>query len=198
MAEIRIQKKRKAVWPWILILVIIITAAAWFLLKDNEYIKEKAADILPDSAAAFKINDLSVSGSKADEFINFVKDSIHATNIHNYTKNGLNKLSESLNSIIAENDSLKRSLENKGNSLKRITSNINPYSGVQQIKTAFLASTDLMKSMQEVKFKNLSTEVSKVKTTAESLNTNQPIQAQENKIKDFFRRSSSVVQEMNK
>jgi len=196
MAEIRIQKKRRVIWPWILILLIILIVAAWYFLKDNEYIKETAADILPDSVTSINLSDFSISGSKTDEFIRFVEDSSGAININRFTKEGLNKLAASLNSIISKNDSLKSTLKNGGVVLEKMAGNISINSDLQKIKEVFIASADLMKSMQEKSYKNLYIEISEVRMSAESLNTDRSIEVQENTIKNFFRRSSLAVKKM--
>jgi len=196
MAEIRIQKKRRVIWPWILILLIILIVAAWYFLKDNEYIKETAADILPDSVTSINLSDFSISGSKTDEFIRFVEDSSGTININRFTKEGLNKLAASLNSIISKNDSLKSTLKNGGVVLEKMAGNISINSDLQKIKEVFIASADLMKSMQEKSYKNLYIEISEVRMSAESLNTDRSIEVQENTIKNFFRRSSLAVKKM--
>jgi hypothetical protein len=196
MAEIRIQRKRRVIWPWILILLIILAIAAWYFLKENEYIKEKAADILPDSVSSINLRDFSISGNKTDEFIRFVEDSSGAMNINRFTKEGLNKLAASLNSIISKNDSLKSTLKNRGDVLEKMAGSISINSDLQKIKEAFIASADLMKSMQEKSYKNLYAEISEVRKSAESLDTDRSIEVQENTIKNFFRRSSSAVKKM--
>jgi uncharacterized membrane-anchored protein YhcB (DUF1043 family) len=74
--------------------------------------------------------------------------------------------------------------------------NISINSDLQKIKEVFITSADLMKSMQEKSYKNLYIEISEVRMSAESLNTDRSIEVQENTIKNFFRRSSLAVKKM--
>ncbi len=64
------------------------------------------------------------------------------------------------------------------------------------IKNAFLSITGLMQSIQNKKYDSLDTRVSEVKFTAQSIDAMQPIQTQEIKIKEFFKRSDIVLKLM--
>jgi hypothetical protein len=128
-----------------------------------------------DSAASVDLSDFFLSGSITNEFVRFIEDSTDTMNIQKFTKEGLDKLSASLNSIISENDSLNL-FKNKGDALENMADNISINSDLQKIKEVFTASADLMKSMVEKRYKNLNTEVSEVRRAAESLNTNHSIE----------------------
>ena len=201
MAEIKIQKKRNPVWLWI-IAIILIGIIIWILFSYANFTKKGGElSIFTDSTQKQQeaVLDSNIV-SEINNFDLFVNNSAKENNLIDYTKEGLHKLSVVLNTMINQNDTLQVSLKDQQDTLRKDIDNIDSYSDKSKnsmdIKNAFLSITGLMQSIQNKKYDSLDTRVSEVKFTAQSIDAMQPIQTQEIKIKEFFKRSDIVLKLM--
>ena len=201
MAEIKIQKRRNQVWIWIIALVLV-AVIIWILSSYFNFTKKEGElAIFTDSTEKHQeeVLDSSVV-SKINDFDLFVNNPNPGNNITDYTKEGLRKLSAVLNTMIKQNDTLQSNFENQQDTLRKNIDNMESYSDYSKncidIKNAFLSCAGLIQSIQEKNYDSLANRVAEVKYTAQSIDAMQPIRTQENKIKEFFKRSDIVLKLM--
>ncbi len=201
MAEIKIQKRRNQVWIWIMALVLV-AVIIWILSSYFNFTKKEGElAIFTDSTEKHQeeVLDSSVV-SKINDFDLFVNNPNPGNNITDYTKEGLRKLSAVLNTMIKQNDTLQSNFENQQDTLRKNIDNMESYSDNSKncidIKNAFLSCAGLIQSIQEKNYDSLANRVAEVKYTAQSIDAMQPIRTQENKIKEFFKRSDIVLKLM--
>lgn len=219
MAEIRVEKRRKPLWPWIIGVLAIILVAFLLLNRDNIENNENSV------ASTGTVQKEGVSGGKSDnEFSdNTVPSAIKVTGTdcinkfsgfiqenktksmegvdHAYTHDGLHYLSCSLESLIDQNNVQNAELAKKQNKLnqtaKDIRKDLNSENHSNMIKDAFKESVDIMETIQKESYPELKDNVAEVRKAANDLEAKPSALEQKEEIGQFFEKASKVVTEMN-
>lgn len=200
MAEIKIQKRQRSPWPWI-IEIIILAAIIWFILN---YVYKP--DNSKDPAAIFDstyYNDnykppLDTTNEVKD-FINFSKDISKPLNPKRYAEKGLIKLQSALSYLADKIDTSNDSVIDKNiDSLDRAVAEVDTSSSnyLSELIPAFSSALKVMASIQNLKFPELAGNISNLKNVANSINVSSTINLQLAKIKQFYIEAGNTIQQM--
>lgn len=217
MAEIKVEKRRKPAWPWIIGALAIILAAFLFLNRDNfeetenpvastgTNQQEGVAGGKSDSDNEISTSASEITGSDCiQKFSSFVQNNkakamegVH----HSYTHDGLKYLSCSLESLIDQNNVKNAELDKKQSQLSQtaeaVQKNVDSDDHISKIKDAFKESVDILETIQEENYPELKDKVAEVRKAASSLETKTSTLEQKDELARFFEKASEVVTEMN-
>jgi len=213
MAEIKIEKK-KPVWPWILLVLIILAAIAYFLYENNEQVND-----VSDDADMEEVDDMNSSTFNNDETYNdtanytdsrdvmmlysdSIKDSTRIGTDSTYTKTALYNLAKVVTSkaenLGMENSKAMEDLQNFTLQMDGIVNSTIPKaSGISKsLKTVSTDIVSVLEGIQTKKYPALQTEVTDLKQTCNKL-TVTSIDKQKMALQNFFRKANDVLSKMN-
>lgn len=206
MAEIKIEKK-KPIWPWILVILIILAAVYFFWYKNDQ---KHTDNELTNNDTITKIDQSSVYMNDEDngedstalydgrygtvyneqaiaDYLSFVDNKESNANQKDYYKTAFSKL------IAAT----KREAE-----IANVAINTNISSAMTNAETDKwkMAATDVskaLKSIQQEKFDNLSSEADAVNNAVAKIEVNTKPDNKNDGLDDFLDKSASLLQKMN-
>ena len=153
MAEIKIQKKRRTGWIWIIAILIIIFII-WIVVRYGDFTNNgNQPAVVADSTSRYnEAPEDTSSNNGIKDFDQFVNNNQNPNDIAEYTKEGLSKLSMALNQVISNNSRLKEKLGERTDSLKgnldKVKKNNNREMNSAEIKKAFLSCSYLMEGIK--------------------------------------------------
>ncbi|MEO6346657.1 MAG: hypothetical protein ABIO60_01990 [Aquaticitalea sp.] len=212
MAEIKIEKK-KPVWPWILLILVILAAIAYFVYANNEAgdsmddmntteIDSMEYDANTNSTTYEDTMDSTASTSSSMQYGESIKDSTRIGTDSTYTKSAFQNLSKAVTEKAAQyNLESSKSLEDLKNYASQMNSMGNSkMPNVGGISKDFkMVSTDIvtiLENIQTKKFPTLQKEVADLKQTSNKL-TSVAVEKQQTTLQMFFRKANDVLNKMN-
>ncbi len=187
MTEIKIEKK-KPFWPWLLLLLGIITGA-WFFFNG-----EDKADPTKTSLTDKRENNAIVA-----EYVMFISSDTNTMSLdHAYTSEALNKLTEGVDAMAAEAGyDVKVDIEKAKQYADEITKDPMSTEHADKIRKAADVLSTSLQNMQQEKYPGLSTEATDVKSAAEAINPEILTLDQRDAVKSFFRKAADLLTKMN-
>lgn len=214
MAEIKIEKK-KPVWPWILLGLIILGIILYFLLaNDNEKVDdmddtdtEQVGDTTFQTTqtgnrntATFNRADTisDVSSQSVPRFVAHVEDKSRMGTDHEYSSRALTHLINAVEYKAQEqNVNLNADLVDIRKEAQEITTNPQATDHANKIKSAGTKIAQAIEKIQKEKFPNLEQDVEEVKTAAQGIDTKVQTLQQKEQINSFYAEAADVLQNMN-
>lgn len=192
MEEEKIEKSR-AVWPWIVGVVIV--ALAVYLIGFKGQNNDEQQNTVPIDLQDVKENNLTVAA-----FVKFMEvDTMKMELDNTFTEEALLKLVDATNAMAEEIQ-----YDIQGN-MEAVILNVNR-TKAQPIETtnadSFREAADLLtktvfKNMQQAKYPGLTNEVVELENSVASINPNVLILDQKAAIKNFFQKAADLLQKMN-
>lgn len=198
MAEIRVEKKKRPVWPWILA-ILLVAAVIWIVADDNDYdTGEQVSTVQMDEEADTYENDATEGAAMA--YVNFIEQNGDKVTVeHEYSHQALTRLSEALNSV-AENNNIsledKQKIEELRQKADRLMRNTDSEQHANILSDAFSSAAQIMENMQKQQFPDLQDEVNEVKNAANEVKPNVLVTNQKSAVKNFFQKSADAVEAM--
>lgn len=191
MAEIKIEKK-KTIWPWVLLGLVIVALAAYFL-----FFKEKNNDTI-----ALRGDETHVTASSqnaVDDYIGFVeKDTTDMSLDHEYTHDALVKLVNATEETANKNDvNVTDNLSKVRTLAEKITQNENSTTHADAIKEAATISSNALITIQQAKFPDLQSDVEDLMVDAKDVDASDLTLDQKGTVKGFFKSAAEVLKKMN-
>lgn len=197
MAEIKIERKKNPVWPWIIILLVIAAAAAaWFLMSnnDNKTIQDDEEREYQDTVS---LDETYFFRDSSSQFIQYVNDSLDENRLTaDYVKRGFFLLAEDLEKIIARENIQDLPIRAKLDSVRVNTTRIEK-DDPPQIGPAALSSLDLMINLQTQKYPALAGESLKLRYASERIRKDENRNTNDKDVKIFFKRAAILLDKMN-
>ncbi|HKB87683.1 MAG TPA: hypothetical protein VKD08_16010 [Ignavibacteriaceae bacterium] len=199
MAEIKIQRRQRSPWPWILG-IIVLGAFIWFLLT-YVYMPENNDNkvLAGDSTHTGQRYETPVDTvNEVRDFIEYTRDTTKL-NPKNYTEKGLIKLQSALSYVADRTDSSNRNVEIEIDSLDRIIVKIDTTARnyLTQVKPAFSAAVNALQSIRNQENKGQASSINNLKNTEASIDTNKSLQSQVSKIRQFFAEAGEILQQIS-
>jgi|GEM_PF-4054374 len=202
MAEIRIQKKKPPLWPWILIIAVVLIAA--YLLIKNTRIDEEIAGGMRDdrnntereTERDYKTPRTNRSSEIVNDYLLFINNQKPGTEkSDDYISVGVQKLSNAISTIANEKFSGDADINNKANRLQESSDNFNEAEkNSSSFKEIADNSIDVLNDMQKKKNKNINNKISDARKSIDKINSSQPVENQQKEIENFFKESGEVLQ----
>lgn len=208
MAEIKIEKKTP-VWPWILVVLIIIAVVAFFIFNDYD------ADDVSDDVATEKVDSTDTYRNDAtdtydqsafdkynaamSQFDSYINDSNRIGTDTIYTKTAFHKLAD-LVVLKADQNNLPSSeaLENLRGYAMQASETVNDMSISESLNAIGNDIASVVESIQDKNFPNLDSDVSKLKDISDKLDNNIALAKQQQNIQDFMMKSKSILNSMKR
>lgn len=215
MAEIKIEKK-KPIWPWILLIIILLAVVAYFIYVNNEsddfsddMDTEEVDDMddmndntLNDSVTYQDAMDFPDSTDVIIQYNESIKDSMRIGTDSTYTKTALYNLSKAVLAIASQNNvESSKALED----LKQYTAQMDGRTdssmpkdmGISKnFKIVSMNIVTVLESIQKKSFPSLQNTIAELKQVANKLTTT-AIEKQKTTLHAFFRKSNEVLNNMN-
>jgi hypothetical protein len=196
MAEIKIEKK-KPIWPWILIGVVILALLLYFFVfKDNNN-----SQLLDNNAdtTAMAIDNQTDNEDAVAAYINFIKRDAGTMSLsHEYSHEALTKLANATEEI-----SVKTGVDvsvdlNKVKQLsQQIMENPTATTHADDIRKASILIATALDTIQQAKFPNLSAESNNLMNDAKALDEKDLTLDQKSTVKTFYNTAADLLQKMN-
>lgn len=214
MAEIKIEKK-KPVWPWILLGLIILGIILYFLFaNDNDGIDdmddtntEQVGDTTYQDTRAmdrdtttFDRNDTisDVSSQSVNRYVAHVGDKSRMDMDHEYSSRALTHLINAVEYKAREkNVNLDADLAQIRTEAEEITNNPQSTDHANKIKSAGTKIADALDKLQENSYPDLDQDVEEVKTAAQGIDTQVETLQQKEQINSFYDEAAEVLRKMS-
>jgi hypothetical protein len=198
MAEIKIEKKNRPVWPWILAAVIVILAVVLLIPGDTGRNAEQAVTEITG-------NDRGEVPNEISEYVTFVKGREGTDEMglhHEYTSEGIRKLSSALEALVDETGTDDNRMNENKNRLREIADYIqdDPQSltHADSIRAAFVIASDVIVSVIDQNFPELKSESERVQSSARDVGPETATLEQQESVQSFFEESASALNEIAK
>lgn len=201
MAEIKIQRKQRSPWPWI-IGIIILAAILWFILA-YVYIPENIGNVrkgTDSTSSRIKYNFQVDTMNDVKEFISFLQESSRLENLKHYTENGLLKLQSALNYLSdriesSDNSIIDKNIDSMDIAVAEIDTASTGY--LSELKPAFSSALKVMDSIRKLKYPNLKPNILTLRDIENSIKTNSTVNTQSIKIRRFYLEAGNILQQMD-
>ena len=201
MAEIKL-KKKKPVWPWILLALLLIAVIGFLLIgndddddmvaagNDTEYVEESD----DQSAEGMETGNQAVS-----EYVTYIEDNGAQMGLdHEYTHRAFTLLASAMQATAEgtnfEFDQDWQALNSKADEIRedpmKLTHANTIKDGFNQVVTSF-------NNIQQAEFPGMDSEVQTLEEYSNGLNPDEPTLDQKDQVKGFFDQAAMILQEMN-
>ena len=212
MAEIKIEKK-KPIWPWILLVLIIILAIVLYFMFGNRVDDDTEADDVnteiteeADDREDYVSYEDSLALANSEKAFRTYTTSIQDTTALGTdavkTKAALINLSRAVeakaNQFGLENSESLEMLNKEIRSVDSTLTSTNQNIDTKMFKGTGMRILAVMDTIQKVKFPQLTTNVDNVKDALNRISPEQQLTNQAQHVNSFFRQSNEVLNKMNK
>jgi hypothetical protein len=214
MAEIKIEKK-KPIWPWIIVGLIILGIILYFLLAGNNDDMDDMDDM--DDNRTEQVRDTTYTDAQRrgtgtwDEtsrdtlnddgvsaYLAHVGDRERMGVDHEYTNNALIHLIDAVEAKAAEvNMDIDKDLQEMREDAEEITRNPQATNHADKIKETGEKIADVLERIQEENYPNLSGEVDDVRTALQEIDSSTLTLEQKEEINSFFNEAANVLRSMS-
>ena len=191
MAEIKIEKK-KAVWPWILLLLLIGAVLVYFLASRDR----DEARVAPQTTSLLNVKE---NNSTVAAFVGFVEGQGKSMGLdHAYTNEALLKATEATNAMAGETGyEVRADLDKVKEQAQAITEDKFATSHADSIKKATDALTNALQGMQQAKYPELSNEAAELRSASNAIKPDVLTLNQKDEIKGYFGKAADLLKKMN-
>ena len=201
MAEIKVEKKNRPVWPWV-VGILLLAAIIWIVADDDNLEPENeitATEPVIEQDMDGDTMQADARGS-AMAYVNFIEENGEKiTTDHEYSRQALTYLSRALDNVANENNVSVEDRE-KLNELRekadQLVQNQTSTEHADILDKAFTDAAEIIEKLQQEKFPELRREAEEVKNAADRVRPNVVVTNQKEAVKNFFERSADAIQSM--
>ncbi len=198
MTEIKIEKK-SAIWPLIVIGLIILGVIIFFLFFRNKDQKDNAVVTGTDTTNNRAVVGPHENNSTVASYIAFVKTDSSAMSVnHSYSSEALSKLIQATRAIAGEvGFDIKADLDSAENFANQITKNPDATNHADAIKKAAVIIAGSLQRLQNEKYPAFGAEANEVGSSASAINPSELTLDQQATVQTFFSNAAALLQKMN-
>jgi hypothetical protein len=208
MAEIRIQEKKRPVWPWILlILIIIIAAVLLYMYLNRENNNNEYENTAPADTTQYYRSDTLDQGADlntmpqddVEQFNSFTTEDTTGNFNKEFVANGMTMLAGAIYSTVTREDTARNSIQTDTDSLMSYTQNLTDTTDrvfSRELKKSMNTAYEIMSTVQKKNYPDLNDEIKELQSAVRSVDASKPVEAQERPIRNFFRYSGSILSTM--
>jgi len=191
MTEIKIEKK-KPVWPWILLVLLLLFAAWYFLLRNDK-------DNIDANQAKTSLIDVHENNNTVEAYVVFiVSDSDTMSLDHAFTSQALTKLTNAIDAMATEvGYDVKVDIDKAKQYGQEITNDPLSTNHADKIKSAVDLLSTSLQNIQKAKYPELVVEGDEVKSAAMATNPVTLTLNQRVAVKTFFKKAAELLNKMN-
>jgi hypothetical protein len=196
MAEINIQKKKTPIWPWILLVLIIVIAAAVYFMNRED----RDEDYDPAERDTIGYSDRYQADTiSASPFSEYVRDSSQMIDENNerYVKRSFALLADEMRDVF-QNDTIngqpaRQKIDSLINQARSINAEQMQLNG-ERVRYAAQTAAEIITSLQANRYRTLDSERNEIKKAADNIVPNKPVKDQQNEIKEFFEKTANFLE----
>ena len=191
MTEIKIEKK-KPLWPWILLLLIMGAVLAYFLaFKDRDETK-----VAPQTTSLVNVKE---NNATVAAFVRFVETDSKSMGLdHAYTNEALLKATEATSAMAGEvGYDVRADLDKVKEQAQAITEDKFATSHADSIRKATDTLTNALQRMQEAKYPELANEAAELRNASNAIKPDVLTLDQKDNITAFFGKAADLLKKMN-
>ena len=196
MAEIKVEKK-SPMWPWILLVIIVLGIIAFFVFRDNGEV-----DLVEDTPipAEEEPDREPINNQTVASYVNFVQEQDPEMGLdHNYTNEALKRLTDATEAMADEVDvDIERDLSIARENARAITEDPFETTHANKIRMATDKLSDALQTIQQEEFPDLSNEATQVRNASANIDPEQLTLDQRDEVKSFFDQAASLLERMNR
>ncbi len=217
MAELHVQEKERSVWPWILGAVIVLALLFYLIwgrgdgtnvgmMDDNDSTMVSQAPNSDPNSAMMGSASGTVAGSAVSEYLQFVdaRPSRASNRAHDYTADGLRKLSDAISEIVSGDSVGGVALQPRINEIREradgMQQNANATEHAMQTREAFAVAASLIGQMQDGPRSTRNTTASDnrdaLTDAAMTIEPSRPLLDQTDRIEQFFSEAGNALRNM--
>jgi len=199
MAEIKIEKK-KTIWPWIILGILLLLAVFYFTSKEtavideNDTVEEVYEEPIDDMESEENVTAYETALTSYSNYIDNAEMGIN----HEYSNGALLYL---INAVEAKADQLNvdinADLEEARKSAAIITENPEALNHANLIRNAGMIISRALTTIQTSEYPNLTTEASDVEMAVSKIKKDEQTLNQKDDVNGFFKSAESLLEKMN-
>ena len=195
MAEIKIEKKRTPIWPWVLIALAIVAFLIYlFSAGDEENDRDEMTEVTTeDSSYASSSPEVSGNSAAVLAFLSFIRDDPDKMGLnHEFTNEALLRLTSATNAMAEKvGYNAQEDMKQVRTYAQKIT--IDPFetTHANSIRDAAAILAQALQNIQQKAFSGL------VKNAAAEIKGDVLTLDQKGEVKSFFRKSADLLEKMN-
>ena len=211
MAEIKIEKKKKPVWPWILALVIIGGILIWIWTDDAEPVTDEPGVVAEEQIDQARERENRTARENSDnsapddgavnEYVQYVEENAESMGLeHEYTHKGLTNLAEALESVASQmpgSPNVQSDISNLKQQADRLMKETESTKHANTIREAFMSSANVLEEFQQNQYPDMQQEVQELKSIAKNIDKSKMATEQSDAVNRFFAQSADVVSRMS-
>lgn len=185
-------KKRKPVWPWILVGIVLIAAVFYFLFSNEGHNRGKSEN----DQALIEVHENNPS---VVSYVNFIDSDTNKMSLdHSYTNMALTELTKAVEAMAMEVDyDVKADISKAKQLADEITKDPLSTDHADKIRNAADILSTALQNMQRSKYPELSAEASQVRNAVSAIAPETLTLNQRDTIKSFFREAAMLLKKMN-
>lgn len=193
MAEIKIEKK-KPIWPWILLGLILIGLVWYFFMRDNDTRIEDKPIVTEQVTEEYDDAD---NYSAIALYSAYIADTDKMGVDHDYSSGALSYLIDAVEEKADKlNVDVKADLNEARKNASEITKDPNKVNHADLIKNSGKIIVRALTSLQTAKFPALTDDVAKVNVAVNEIDTSVKTLDQKDKVNNFFKSAESLLLKM--
>ncbi len=195
MAELRVEKKKNPIWPWIIIGLIILGLIIYFLvLKDTDTDTETDAPAETEQVSRDPVENTTVAA-----YVNFIQADTNQMGIdHEFTNEALLRLTNATKAIADEvGVDVERDLSVVRENAKEITQDPFETTHANKIRRSADKLSDALQTIQQAEFPDLDNEANNLRNASGSINPEVLTLDQRDEVKSFFDQAADLLASMN-
>ncbi len=196
MADIKLERRERNVWPWVLVGVLILALLVWFLADRGPRVAEIDVDAPP--AAAFPTEE--IPPGEAGNFAAWVRDTNardEAGMEHAYTADGIRHLAAAIGDA-TERDSVRgQPLDEQLNRMRAYADSVQrdpeALNHARYARSAFLLGTEMLEDIDRTEHPDVDAGISQTREAAGMVDANVSLLDQIDRVERFFANASETV-----
>ncbi|HEY8400276.1 MAG TPA: hypothetical protein VIK89_03385 [Cytophagaceae bacterium] len=205
MADIRIEKKSKPLWPWILGVLVVI-GLVWAVVQFSDSKKQETA-YNTEQKTTGEPTEWQTQGEPTEEtsmanvnsFVAFINEEEVTDQIgidNQITGDALDKLSAAMKDLAGDDQTFHQQINSIEQTAQEIKEDPESMSEGTKVTEAFHSASNLLSDIQASKYPGAEEAVIQVEDAAKAVTAEDQLQNQQREIKTFFEESAKALEEM--
>jgi hypothetical protein len=198
MTEIKIEKK-KPIWPWLLLVVLIAVLLIWLLAGRNGQDGDRTPVTADVERAKEAIDPAAEQRDKVvADFLTFVEEDGDRMGLdHVYTSEAMVKLTEAIRAVAGRHDyEIKAGVDVVTEDVNVITDDRQEDVHANRLKNASGVLTDALQEIQQEFYPDLAGEVAELRSASDSIRGEVLLLNQRDEVKSYFEQAAEVLRNM--
>ena len=194
MAEIKIEKK-KAIWPWILLLLLIVAIAYYFSTRD----RGEATEEIVQSATVETVEPIKQPETDYIAiYLQFLEEGKQMDLSHGYSHDALTHLADAVNQKAMQfGMDVSSDMERVKMQADHLTMNELETTHADSIRAASVILTNVLQKIQQANYPNLGDEMNDVSKAAKNIKPKKLTLDQKQVVKNYFEKTGQLLKGMN-